>query len=217
MERSLLGFDVTSSELHWLDLYVKLDWDLELDELRNTTVRGRPRMDGPLRLDLEYSRRAPTVRAGSIFGVINYRGYDEIRVLPTYALTGGLFLTGEYGYVRYESDNTHRVRGGMAYRGTAAGLDYRTGYAGGRLGVYGSVHGELYENLEGLFQLDYAKYSLIEGASLDDESLVAVVRLTRLLPAGLRTEVEAQIGRNPVFDSDFRIFAKIDYRFNIRR
>ncbi len=217
LERKLLGFDLTSSELRWIDIYFKLDWDLELDELRNTTVRGRPMLEGPFQIDLEYARRAPTVRAGSIFGIINYRGYDEVRVLPTYALAGGVLLTGEYGYVRYESDNTHRLRGGMAYRGTAAGLDYRTGYAGGRVGVYGSVHGELLENLDGLFQLDYAKYSLIEGASLDDESLVAVLRLTRFLPGGFRSEVEAQIGRNPVFDTDFRMFARLDYRFGIRK
>ena len=217
LERRLLGFDMSTPALPWSNVYFKLDMDLELDRLRNTTLRVNPRLEGPLLLDLEYSRRSPSFRANSFFGIINYKAYDEIRVLPVYRLENGVRLEGEYSYVRYKENNTHRVRGGLSWEQFSGGLLYRDGYAGGRLGMYARVAGDLPMEMEGLFRLDYAKYNLVEGGSLDSESLVAIFRITRNLADRADFSVELQEGRNPAFDSDFRVFAKLTYRFQLRR
>lgn len=217
LERKLLGFDVNSPRLRWADVYFKADIDLELDKLRNATLRVNPRIGGPLRLDIEYSRRSPTLSASSFFTIIEYEGYDEVRILPTYTMKNGLWMGGEYSYVRYRDDDTHRARGGVSWQGIGGGLLYRQGYAGGRFGGYASMRKDLPHEVEGLIQFDYVKFNLVEGGSLRAESLVAIFRLTKRMAGGSHFVIELQEGRNPAFESDFRVFARIDYRFNLRR
>jgi hypothetical protein len=217
LERKLLGFDLATPEIPWADVYARLDVDLELDRLHNATVRVNPRYGGPFAIDLEYSRRLPSIPANSFFNFIDFKGYDEVRILPVYRLKNGVSVDGEYAYVHYHDGNTHRIRGGLSWEQLKAGLLYRTGYAGGRLGMYASVTGDLPMGMEGLFQLDYAKFNLVDGESLDSESLVAVFRITRDLAQSSSFAIELQEGRNPAFDSDFRVLARYNYRFRIKR
>ena len=119
--------------------------------------------------------------------------------------------------MRYINDHTHRLRGGVSWNGLSGGLLYRQGYAGGRFGGYASLRKDLPHDTEGLIQFDYAKFNLVEGASLRSESLVAIFRITKRFARGTRFMVEFQEGRNPAFESDSRVFAKLDYRFHFRR
>jgi hypothetical protein len=217
LERKILGADASSTALGWADVYFKAAVDLALEELRDAVVRVNPKLQGPLSLDLEYSRRTPRLAAGSFFTIIDAMPYHEVRVLPVYRLRNGVALSGEYGLVKYEGETTHRFRGGASWEGIAGGLHFREGYAGGRLGVYGSVRQDLPYDIEGLFQLDYAKYSLEEGESLESESLMAIARFMKPFARGANFVIELQEGVNPALDSDFRIYARIDYSFRIKR
>jgi len=216
LERKLFGVDVTSPAAPWFDVYLKFDVDLEKDELKDATVRLYPRFEGPFDLDFEYSRRSPNVIPTSFFSTFDYEGYDEVRVLPIYRIGEDLKLVCEYAFVKYDDDNTQRVRGGVSWRQLEGGMLYRRGYAGGKLGAYGSVEGKVPLDMEGTFKLDYAKFNLVDGESLRSESLVAVFRLTKRLNGGSSFIVEFQEGRNPVFDSDFRVFISMNYRFHLR-
>jgi len=216
LERKLFGVDVTSPAAPWFDIYLKLDVDLEQDELKDATVRLYPRIEGPLDVDFEYSRRTPNVLPTSFFSIVEYEGYDEVRIIPVYRLDEDLRIVGEYAFVKYEDDNTHRLRGGVNWRNIEGGMVYRQGYAGGKLGAYGSVRGKMPFEMEGTFRLDYAKFNLVDGESLRLESMVAIMRLTRRMTRDSNFVIELQQGRNPVFDSDFRVFLRLNYRFHLR-
>jgi hypothetical protein len=71
--------------------------------------------------------------------------------------------------------------------------------------------------VETFLQLDYARFALEEGESLESESLMAILRLAKPFAQGAKFVIELQEGVNPALDSDFRMFARIEYNFRVRR
>jgi hypothetical protein len=125
LERKIFGVDAASSALGWADVYFKAAMDVELEKLRDAVVRINPRLEGPLSLDLEYVRRSPRLPSSSFFNIIDAMSYNEVRILPTYKAGHGVILSGEYGFVKYEGESSHRLRGGVSWEGFSGGLHFR--------------------------------------------------------------------------------------------
>lgn len=217
LERKILGGDASSSALGWAELYVKVAMDIELEQLRDAVIRATSKIEGPFGLDLEYSRRAPRIASSSFFNIIEAGKYDEVRLLPSYRAARGVMLSGEYGFVKYEGESTHRLRGGVSWQGFSGGLHFRQGYAGGRFGAYGSLRKDLPHDVEAYVSLDYARFALEDGESLESESFMAILSVAKRLREGARFVVDVQEGVNPAFDSDFRVLTRLEYNFRVRR
>jgi hypothetical protein len=214
-EARLTGIDVRNRSISPLDIYGKFDWDLVAKRPSYLVVKASARIGPRLSLSGEFAHHNPQIRSNSILSVFRQKSYNQVRFRPYFQLTERLGLEGGYATVRYSEDSTHRLEGGVTFGRGSAGFIYRTGYGGTTGGGYGSLNLNPRECLLVRLYANFQKHRTVEETSPLLESFVTSATFDSSKFDPLTLYLEVQEAWNPVLESDFRLFLRVNYRFRI--
>ena len=217
VEGRLIGIDLRNRSVSGLDLYGRFDWDLMAGRTSYLTLRASSRVNNRLSFSGEFERHNPQVRSNSILSVFRQDAYNQVRVRPYLKLGGRLGLEGGYSLVSYNAAKTHRLDAGLDFGPGRIGLIYRAGYGGNTTGGYGSFQIEPLNSLRVRLSADFQRYRIVEDVSPLLESFVTSVAFDYDGLRPLSLSLEFQEARNPVLNSDFRIYAGANYKFRSAR
>lgn len=219
IENNSNQFKFASAEVNYdpgkiFSINTRYDYDLNFDRTSKFELDGNLAASKKLNLDFYYNFRSPLIRYNSIFSVFDYGNTQEVEVGANYILNKIFTITGRYGNVIYQDDNSQRVTVGLT--SNYGSFTYRKtfGYAGelDALSLYSA-----YTLLNGLITpsvgLTYTKYKLSESSDVND--LAALLAGINVRPFGLVSiDLQGQYMNNKIYKNDYRFFLKLDYWFN---
>ncbi|MFT5086987.1 MAG: hypothetical protein ACI8PG_001344 [Planctomycetota bacterium] len=213
IERTLVGFDARRAFAGGHTLYARLDYDINDKNLRRTQLSGRYAISPNLSTQLEWYKRAPSIYHNSIFSVFPNEDYQEFSGRLHYRASEQLQLTASYAHVLYDGDSAQRI-GIVAAIGTRYSIGYyrTSGYARASDGLVGNVYWALNAKWTLRGELDLASYERYEGADRD-ELFTSGFGLHYRPTRRLSTELGVQGLKNPLYDSDMRLFLRGSWRF----
>lgn len=213
LEQRLLGLDLHRRFARKLNLYGRLDYDLEQERVRRGQVELRLAASDKLTLSGEFIHRAPLIEANSIFTVFEQNTTQEFGVRGSYRFGQRWFLNGNLAVQKYDGDET--VRFGLGVRGKygSLGYNFRKGYGGQNNGAYAALNYPVTPKLGLVATTGLARYTLFDDDLETHTSLTGSVGLNYRPRKQLAIDILGQGIRNRFSSSDFRIFVKASYWF----
>ncbi len=191
----------------------RYEYDLNLQKTSKVELEGEAPVMHNLSVVVYGNYREPRVKYNSIFSVFDYGSTKEGEVGATYRLIPGYSVTGKFGYVKYQDEESSRMNLGFQTRYGSLGFRKTFGYAGE---IYAFDVNAGYTYFDGLLtpsvSMSYGKYKLVSYA--DEKDLVSLVAGVNIRP--FRTfsiDVQGQYMDNPIYSHDFRLLLKLNYRF----
>ena len=213
-------YEFLSGELSYslkniISIDTRYDYDLNFEQTSKFEISGRYEQIKNLGIDVYYNYREPKIRYNSIFSVFDFGNSQEIEVGGDYKLNQYYSVIGKFANVKYETENSQRITGGI---NTSWGsLIYRKnlGYAGELDAV--SLY-TAYSFFEGLITpsvgVSYTSYKLSKDDS-DKNNLMSLLAGINYRPLRvLSFDLQGQYMNNKIYKDDYRFFFKINYWFN---
>ncbi|MEW6749591.1 MAG: hypothetical protein AB1505_01260 [Candidatus Latescibacterota bacterium] len=211
----LVGADVRRQFTGGHALYGRVDWDLESEKLRRAEVSGRCALASRLAGQLEWFRRAPYVYDNSLFSAFPAQVYQEVGGSLHYSLSPQVQVSAHFAHLLYDGDSAQRL-GVTAALGPNYSIGYfRTmGYTRASDGVVGSALYPLHRSLLLQAELDLTSYErFLEDAEERDETVTGSAGLRYRPTRNADVDLQVQGLRNPLFDSDMRLYLRASWRF----
>jgi hypothetical protein len=198
----------------YFSIDTRLNYDLNFEAVSKFEIFGEFYKLEKLKLNAYYNYREPKIFYNSIFSVFNYGNSQEIEAGADYELNKSITVTGKFGSVQYESENSQRLTAGLITNYGTFSYRKTFGYAGelDALSLYSA-----YTFLEGLITpslgLSYTSYKLSEDA--EKNTLVSILAGTNYRPwRFLSFDIQGQFMNNKIYKNDYRFFFKANYWFN---
>jgi hypothetical protein len=215
-KEELAGFDLRYDITSGSNVYMRTDYDLDNDRVHRVEASGRAEVLPALAVTADYIYRMPQLQFNSIFAVFNYNETQELEGGLEYEFTPSARAYARYGYVKYEGDNSGRVRVGGTYDFISVSYSNNFGYAGEFNGVSIQAAYPLAERkLIPELGFGYAKYKVSQDAESNNVTNANLGLTYRPMPA-LSADIQAQWVQNPIYNNDFRVFLKFNYIFSKR-
>lgn len=209
-----LSGDISYVMPDYFSVDAKYDYDMNFKTTSKFEMLGRYDQVENLGISLYYNFRKPTIRYNSYFAMFNVYNTQEIEAGVDYQIGNLMTITGKFGNVIYEDDNSQRITIGASSKN--ASIQYRKslGYAGELDAI--SVHGA-YTFFDGLLTpslgVGYTGYKLSKDSEKQDvTSFLAGVNVRPWRE--LSFDVQGQLLNNKIYKNDYRVFFRINYWFN---
>lgn len=192
----------------------RYDYDLNYEKTSKFEISGRYEQIKNLGINVYYNYREPKVRYNSIFSVFDFGNSQEVELGGDYKINNHYTVIAKFGNVKYETENSQRITGGL---NTSWGnFTYRKtlGYAGelDAVSLY-TAHSFIEGLITPSIGVSYTTYKLSE----DDQknNLTTVLAGINYRPyRTLSFDVQGQYMNNKIYKDDYRFFFKINYWFN---
>jgi len=216
-----LQYQFASAEVNYdlktkLNLFTRLDYDFNFNRTSKVEFDGNYQATDKLKLNAYYNYRAPMISYNSIFSVFDYGNTQEFEVGADYIINNIFTLTGRYGDVIYQTDNSQRVTVGL--NTNYGNLSYRKtfGYAG-ELDAISCYTAYTFFNgfLTPSAGISYTKYRLSTDPLAPTNDLTAALAGFNIRPwRTVSFDLQGQYMNNKIYKNDFRMFLKLNYWFN---
>lgn len=216
LETRLVGIDAYRKLSSTFSAYGRLDYDLEQERVRRGQFELQLSASQKLQLAAEFMHRAPLVAANSIFWVFDHSTTQNVGLRGNYRLKDHWFLTGNFGAVLYDGDESVRFGLGVRCRYGSLGYNFRSGYAGQNNGIYAALNYPLTPKIGLLASSGFARYSLFNEDTTTRTSFTGSAGFNYRPSRAFSFDLLAQGLNNRFYDSDFRFFAKANYWFFAR-
>ncbi len=212
-------YEFVSGELSYylkniFSIDTRYDYDLNFEKTSKFEISGRYEQVKNLGINIYYNYREPKVRYNSIFSVFDFGNSQEIELGSDYRLNSHYTVIAKFANVKYETENSQRITGGL---NTSWGsLLYRKnlGYAGelDAISLYSA-----YSFFEGLITpslgASFTSYKLSEDS--DKNNQITILAGINYRPFRvLSFDLQGQYMNNKIYKDDYRFFFKINYWFN---
>ncbi len=211
LEQRLVGVDLFRNFGRKVSAYGRFDYDIEQERVRRGQVELKFSVTPKLQLSGEFFHRAPLIAANSIFTVFEHNTTQDIGLRGVYQFRQNWFVTGNFGYVHYEGDETVRFGAGVRCKYGQLGYNFRSGYGGQNNGVYATVNYPLTQKLGLLASTGFARYSLFDEDADKRTSLTGSFGFNYRAGKHFSFDFLGQGVRNRFLDSDVRFFVKANY------
>lgn len=211
LEQRLLGVDLYRNFGSKLATYGRLDYDLEQERIRKGHVELKVTPSAKWEVAGEFFHRAPFVGANSIFTVFEQNTIQDFGFRVNYRFNTQWFLNGNFGYVKYEGDETIRFGLGIRCKYGYLGYNFRSGYGGQNNGTYLAVNYPLTAKLGLTASSGFSRYSLFNQDAETNTSLTGSIGFNYRLGRHFSMDFLGQGLRNRFYDNDFRFFVKANY------
>lgn len=203
--------------LHQVIVQAKSDYDFYSKDISRLQAFTRVLMTDELGVTAEYIFRQPRVAYNSIFSVFDVSSTKEIEGGIEYRPSVTSFLFARFGNVEYAgSESSQRIVVGGTYDFLSANFTKNLGYAGELNGLSLQAVCPMYDRLiTPMIGAGFASYKLDKDSpsqTVVNATLGAVYRPVKMFS----TDVQLQWMKNPLYNSDVRIFVKASYWFNER-
>ncbi|MFA7290319.1 MAG: hypothetical protein WC055_15700 [Melioribacteraceae bacterium] len=192
----------------------KYDYDLNFNETSKVEATGRVQITDELGANAYYNLREPMIRYNSIFSVFNYGNSQEIEGGLDYKINDFFTVTGKFGQVEYEDENSQRVTLGV--NSNYGSFSYRKtmGYAGelDNISIY-TAHSFLEGKLTPSLGVAFTTYKLSKDS--EENNITSILAGLNVRPWNkLSFDLQGQYFNNKIYTNDFRVLVKINYWFN---
>jgi hypothetical protein len=191
----------------------KYEYDLNLQKTSKLELEGEAPVATNLDVVVYGNYREPRVKYNSIFSVFDYGSTKEGEVGATYKLKPGYAVTGKFGYVKYQDEESSRLNLGLQTEYGALGFRKTFGYSGE---LYAFDVNAAHSYFDGLLTpsicLSYGKYKLANYS--DNKDIMSLVGGINFRPyRTFSVDLQGQYMDNPIYSHDFRLLLKLNYRF----
>jgi hypothetical protein len=213
-EEELASLDVEYAHEQAYSIQAKTDFDFRTEELSKIQTFARVGVMKELNVTAEYIYRQPRVAYNSIFSVFNVNSTKEIEGGVEYRPLMKTFFFARFANVAYVDESSQRLVVGGTYDVFSATYTQNFGYAGELNGIsFQALYPMLERTLTPMCAVGYASYK----QSKDEPSsnvLNGTVGVVYRPVQTLSTDLQVQWISNPQYNSDMRIFLKINYWFS---
>lgn len=216
LETRLVGIDAYRAFSRKLNAYGRLDYDLEQERVRRGQLELELAPSQKFKLTAEFMHRAPLVAANSIFWVFDHSTTQNVGLRGSYQFKAHWFVTGNFGAVFYDGDESVRFGLGLRCRYGSLGYNFRSGYAGQNNGIYAALNYPLTRKIGLLVSSGFSRYSLFDENAATQTSFTGSAGINYRPSRTFSFDFLAQGVNNRFYDSDFRFFAKANYWFFAR-
>ncbi len=216
-----LQYQFASAEVNYslqekISVFSRIDYDFNFNRTSKVEVDGNYSPSDKIRLSAYYDYRAPMISYNSIFSVFDYGNTQEFEVGADYIINNLFTVTGRYGNVVYQGDNSQRVTIGLNTNYGTFSYRKTFGYAG-ELDALSLSTG--YTFFDGFFTpsigVSYTKYKLSNDPLAPTNDLAAALAGFNIkLWRQLSFDLQGQYMDNKIYRNDFRMFLKLNYWFN---
>lgn len=213
LEQRLIGLDAQRQWTRKLSTYGRLDYDLAQERVRRGQFEFRVTATQKLALSAEFIHRAPLLEANSIFTVFEQHNLQDVGLRASYRIQPQWFLSGNFGYQKYESDESVRCGLGLRSKYGMFGYNFRKGYGGQNNGAYVSVNYPVAEKLTLLASTGLSRYVLFDDDYDAETSLTGSVGVNYRPQQHISFDILGQGIRNRFVSNDYRLFVKASYWF----
>ncbi len=194
-------------------VYGRYDYNLNLDRNGRIEFAGRVNVTGCLGVTANYIHRVPHLTANSIFSVFDYSNSDEIEGGVAYSFTPTAQAYARFGHVKFTDANTQRISIGGRWSYFEGGYFKNLGYAGTLDGIHVTAAIPLMDSkMTGSCGIEYASYKLSDEAGTD-KSLSGLLGVSFRPFSSLSFDLQGQYINNKIYQSDGRIFFRLNYWF----
>ena len=166
------------------DFYGKLSYDLAA--LRLADILGRAVFyTGPWRFSTEFTWRQPSVRANTLFSMIDFYRYREIRSEIQRRIYKNLSLLAQFQVDIFNEENSYRSGLGVRTGGYSLLWVHQNGYGGDDDGVQGFAMVRLNRNWDLYAGANFNRYRVQELQETRNDNYSANVGMRRIFGQGL--------------------------------
>lgn len=213
-------FEFFNAELGYnfknISLNTRLFYDLNLDKISKIDFSTDFNLIENLGVNFYYAYREPLIRYNSYFTIFEsvVQNNQEFDLGLNYRLNKAFLITGKFGLVKYNDDNSTRISIGTATLFGTISYTKNFGYAGELDGI--SIYSN-YRFSNGLITpsigFGYSNYRL--SKSSPKNYALYVLAGTNIRPwRFLSFDLQSQYLKNKIYKNDLRFFFKINYWFN---
>lgn len=212
-EQRLAGIDLYRDFGRKVNAYGRLDYDLLQERVRKAHLELKVAATQKVDLTAHFFHRAPLLDANSIFWVFENSTTQDIGLRASYRIKPEWFVSGDFGYVQYDGDETVRFGLGVRHRYGSLGYNFRRGYGGRNNGVYATLSYPLTPKIGLLATTGFSRYSLFNEDTDLNTSLTGSFGFNYRPNRTFSFDLLGQGVRNRFYDNDFRLFVKANYWF----
>lgn len=217
LARRLVGAEVRTTYFTNADLYGRVDVDAIDWQATRVQARARGSVSPKLRLSGELDHRRPNLDNNSYLSVFYQKANTELEATLSYAMRGGIQLTGAYSVVYFTDDETQRFRAGLSRGNSSISYYRRLGYGGDRDGLSLGSRRAITSQVSLRGNVNVSTYKLSDVQDDRDDTLAGVLGLDYTQAGKFAASVEGQVLRNKTYDYDLRLFGKVTWWFTVKR
>ena len=192
----------------------RADWDFHGRQLVRGELSGRSAVSRSLTVRGGYTYRSPRLPRSSIFSVFDVEENHEIEGGVHLAWRTGWALRGEVAGILYSGDESYRGTVGVDTPLGEISYVRRSGYAGELDGVNASVRRAMWKGrVTPLAQVSWASWRPDPERGKREDTWTGVAGVSLRPGARYSLDLEAQYLRNPRYEDDLRLFARLQYWF----
>jgi len=199
-----------------LNINTRYDYDLNFNKTSKFQIDGELTEVKDFTFRMYYNYRAPNLRYNSIFSVFDYGNTNEFEGGVDYRINNTFTLSGKYGVVNYQDDNSQRFTLGIISNYGTVSYRKSTGYAGelDALSLY-SAYSFLEGKLTPSIGISYSNYKLSEES--DTSNLTTILTGINFRPiVKLSFDLQMQYLNSEIYKNDYRLFFRLNYWFNTK-
>jgi len=197
------------------DLYGKVAYNLEGQRLAE--MLGRVVLyTGHWRLSGEFNWREPSVSENSLFSLIDFYCYREIRTEIQRKIYKNFAAVGQFQVDIFEDDDSYLAGFGLRSGAYSLIWVHREGYGGDSDGLKGYGMVRLSRQWELFASADFHRYKIQELQEDRNDNYSAGVGIQKRFTGGWLLKTEGQYLRNAVRSNDFRLFFRISKDFSFK-
>ncbi|MGD8780230.1 MAG: hypothetical protein PVH88_14845 [Ignavibacteria bacterium] len=197
-----------------VSISTRYDYDINFETTSKFEFSGRYEQLENIDFSVYYNYREPRIRYNSIFSVFNYRNTQEIEAGVDFKINKQINLTGKFGNVTYEDDDSQRFTVGVNTHLGSVSYRKTFGYAGelDAISVY-TARSFMDGMLTPSVGVAYTTYKLDPDA--ESQNLTTILGGVNLRPFDKWSfDIQGQFLNNKIYSNDFRVLLKINHWFN---
>ncbi len=163
----------------------------------------------------EFNMREPSVASNTLFSIIDFRSYKQIRLEARRAILSQLAVVAGYHQTFLQGDNSWRGSIGINLKNYSIGWQHQKGYAGDNDGIYGNIILQLNTGWQAYSNVSLFRYRIQEMQPNRNDAYAANAGINWRSLSGIDVRLEGQYLRNAVQKDDIRLYMKLSNRFSL--
>ena len=164
----------------------------------------------------EFLWRDPSVSYNSIFSLIDYKRYREVRFEACRNIKNGLAVYGDVQADFFSEENALTTGIGLRTTYFSVGWVHQSGYAGNSDGLRGSINYQFNNSWQVFGQTNITKYRIQDYQDERSEAYASGLGLIKRFGGDFQLRAEWQYMRNAVRKYDSRVHFRITKGFSFR-
>ncbi len=209
----LLGTDISLQKSKY-SIFSKFVFNMENKRISEILSRVSYNF-GNYYLSTEFQWREPSVSSNSIFSIIDFRNYKEIRIELHRRLGKYLRIVSGLDINLYKDENALSGKIGMSSNNWSLIWVHRSGLGRNSNGINGFISINLNRSLKAYYSGRFSRYKVQELQSNLNDSYMSIVGAELRLKKGFSVKSEIQYLRNGISKNDIRFNLNFTKSFKI--